>query len=165
MTSTILWFRRDLRLYDNPALRCDAVGLEALQFEGYMPAPAQTVAYDRGVTLVNGMIGDAQPGQPLAVRLVWQFDRPRDENDIRFVHVLDADNNLVVQDDHTLGEQPAGAQWSEQVTLALPYDLPAGSYRVVVGWYVYPDFTRFGVVSDVEGAQDGVALLNTFEIE
>ena len=157
-----LALRQPCPINDNPALFCEAVELDSLQFGDYTPAPSQSVTYDRGVTLVNGLVGEASPGQPLTVRLLWQFDQPRDENDIRFVHVLDAENTLVTQDDRTLGQQPAGAYWSEQVRLTLPDDLPAGEYRVVAGWYTYPDFARFAVLSAVEGAQDNIAQLDTF---
>jgi hypothetical protein len=59
---------------------------------------------------------------------------------------------------------PAGAQRLETLDLNLPSELAAGTYRVYVGWYSYPDLVRFPVLSDVPGAQDGWAMIGEFTI-
>lgn len=99
------------------------------------------------------------------VDLLWQFDRPRGEQDIRFIKVLDANGKPVTSDDHTLGAQPKGGQWVETVSMGLPADLAAGEYTVYVGWYSYPDMTRFKVLSDVPGAVDNWAQIGTFTVQ
>lgn len=151
---------------DDPALYCPGAQVKDLKLGDFTPADRQEIAFDRGVTLLNGVAEErAEAGKTLAVRLLWAFDGARDEDDIRFVHVIDADGNLIAQDDQTLGDHRAATQWAETVRLQLPDDLPAGDYRVYIGWYTYPDFSRFGVLSAVEGAQDGLALLGTVAVE
>jgi hypothetical protein len=100
----------------------------------------------------------------LAVRLDWQFEAARDDNDIRFAHVVDSTGQPIAQDDQTLGTLAAGTRRVEQVTLQLPADLPAGDYRAYVGWYTYPDLTRFAVSSAVDGAADGLALVGEITV-
>jgi len=41
---------------------------------------------------------------------------------------------------------------------------PPGTYRVCVGWYSHPDLIRFAVLSEVEGAQDGLACIGKFTV-
>jgi len=146
-------------------LACRAVELHDLALTGVMPADSAPVVYDQGVRLMRGTVpAEAQPGAALPVRLWWFFDAARSETDIRFVHVVDASGALVGQDDRTLGAHAGGSHWSEQVSIDLPDDLTGGPYRVYAGWYTYPDFTRFAVLSDVAGAPDSWVLLGTVEV-
>jgi hypothetical protein len=88
-------------------------------------------------------------GGTLTVDLAWQFDREMTENDIRYVHVLDASGALVAQDDRPVGARPAGSGWIEQVALPLA-DLPPGMYAVRAGWYRYPEIAPlFGGPQDL----------------
>ena len=122
----------------------------------------QPVTFERGLSLVGSHLQVDQ--ERLALDLWWQFDQARGEQDIRFVKVLDAAGKQVAGDDSTLGVQAAGGEWVETVSLGLPDDLPAGEYRLFVGWYTYPDLTRFPVLSPVAGAADSMALVGTFTI-
>lgn len=150
---------------DDPALVCPAVEVRDLRLGNFTPADGREVAFGQGVTLLNSMAdGHARAGQLLAVRLLWAFDAARDENDIRFVHVVDSAGRPVAQDDRTLGDHQAGTQWAEMVAIQLPDDLPAGEYHIYTGWYTYPDFARFPVLTAVDGAQDGLALLGAVTI-
>ncbi len=124
----------------------------------------QTVYFDRGIQLLDSRFPPITVNGRLAVDLWWQFDQPRTEQDIRFIKVLDANGKAVSSDDHTLGVQPKGGQWVETVSLDLPPDLPAGEYKIYVGWYTYPDLTRFKVLSDVPGAVDNWAQIGTFTV-
>ena len=74
--------------------------------------------------------------------------------------MIDANGELAAQSDQTLGEQPAGGGWLEEIAFT---DLPAGTYDVYAGWYTYPDFTRFPVLTDVAGAPDGWVHLGQME--
>jgi len=87
---------------------------------------------------------------------LWAFDEARDENDIRFVQVIDSAGRLLAQDDQPLGEHQAGSHWAEIAQVPLPDDLPPGTYQVYTGWYTYPDLVRFPVLADVDGAQAGL---------
>jgi hypothetical protein len=144
---------------DDPALECRTVMVSNLEFSQPVAAESAAVTFDQGVRLLRGTVTQ-EPGETIIVRLRWAFDSARSANDIRFVHVVGADGVPIVQDDRTLGIQPAGSEWVETVTLALPDNVPAGIYRVYAGWYTYPDFVRFAV----EGAPDGLALVDEVTI-
>jgi hypothetical protein len=149
----------------SPLLECQLVNLDNLIIE--QPSndliTLRDIQFDRGVTLVSAALPAATQTN-LDVRLLWHFDQPLTENDVRFVHVLDAEGSPIAQQDNTLGVQRAGEGWAEMVNISLPEDLPPGEYRVYAGWYTLPDVTRFGVLSEVEGARDGWALLGSFDV-
>ncbi|MBZ0301417.1 MAG: DUF4832 domain-containing protein, partial [Anaerolineae bacterium] len=144
----------------DPALECRAVTINDLAFGPLVAVDSAPVEFEHGLRLERGSVpASAAPGESLAVRLWWILNATRSDTDIRFVHLVAADGQVVTQDDRTLGAQAAGSQWAEQVMLQLPDDLPAGDYRVFTGWYTYPDFTRFAVESPVEGAANDLALI------
>jgi hypothetical protein len=136
----------------------------SLGVHDFVPAPLnQLVQLDHGVRL-NGVYMDWNPeALALYLTLWWQFEQPRSDQDIRFVKVLDENNNQVAGVDFTLGPQPADSQMIDLPALS-PGELPPGTYRVCIGWYAYPDLTRFAVLSDVPGAQDGLACIGEFTI-
>lgn len=82
------------------------------------------------------------PGNLLAVELVWQAMQPPDQDYTGFVQVLNAQGQLVAQQDHPLTNNflPA-TRWQPGLTvtdtyqLALPMDLVPGAYQVIVGLY------------------------------
>ena len=143
----------------SPTLRCRSVQVDSLAFGAFTPGTLpDPVPFAGGVELAGYSIeSDAK-----AVRLWWRFDTARTENDIRFVHVVSTDGEGVAQEDGTLGPQPAGSTWTEQVTFD---DLPAGTYDIYAGWYTYPDLTRFLVLADVPGAPDGWVHLGNMIVE
>ena len=142
------------------ALRCRAVQIDDLAFADFVPGTGADVPvmFARGVELAAFSVDAGAQ----AVRLMWRFDELVTENDVRFVHVVDAQGQLVAQDDRTLGARSAGEGWAEQMTFA---DLPPGAYEVYAGWYTYPDFARFAVLADVPGAADGWVHLGALVIE
>ncbi|MDD5779410.1 MAG: hypothetical protein PHU95_08175, partial [Candidatus Thermoplasmatota archaeon] len=86
--------------------------------------------------------GPAAPGSTLAVTLVWHaVETPAANYDV-FVHLLDAAGNILAQDDGppgdgrlpTLGWLP-GEYLADSHVLPLPTNLPAGEYRLAVGFY------------------------------
>lgn len=86
--------------------------------------------------------GPATPGATLAVTLVWHALETPAANYHVFVHLLDAEGNIVAQDDGPPGEgrMPAlgwlpGEYLADSHVLPLPMDLPAGEYRLAVGLY------------------------------
>ncbi len=121
------------------------------------------ILFANGLRLKLSPLLEYLPGQ-LKLTLWWQFDQPRTDQDIRFVKILDASGKSIAADDHTLGAQPKNSQSIDTVGLVLPSDLPAGDYQVYVGWYTYPELTRFKVLSDVPGAQDSWAQIGTLTV-
>ena len=83
-----------------------------------------------------------RPGETLEVPLVWQVLEPSKRPLVRFVHLLGADGKPVAQHDSVpcRGECPSSS-WitreilTDTVTLAIPDDVPAGSYSLATGWY------------------------------
>ena len=152
--------------FTDPSLECQTLSVTDLAIGEFIPAESEPVEFDDGIKLNSGYVSDSvQAGETLTVRLDWLFEQARDENDIRFVHVVDAAGQPVVQDDMTLGSFPAGTRHAERVDLDLPDNLPAGEYQVFVGWYIYPTLTRFDVLSPVDGATDGLVLLGEIAVE
>jgi hypothetical protein len=86
-------------------------------------------------------------GETLSAWLDWHFEGAVDENDIRFVHLLDESGGLIAQSDTPLGRIPAGSRRVEAVDLTLPADLTPGTYALVTGWYRYPEIVRFRLIS------------------
>jgi len=99
---------------------------------------------------VNATLGDtirlhgadiAQAGDILTVRLVWQALAPPDTSEKVFVHLIGPDGALVAQSDAVPAQGYGTEQWIEgeivadEHTLALPADLPAGTYRLRAGMY------------------------------
>ncbi|MAS35298.1 MAG: hypothetical protein CL610_14895 [Anaerolineaceae bacterium] len=151
----------------SPALTCRAVQLDNLnlQMTPESTNPDAGATFEPGVRLLRSRVpSTAESGDNLPVRLWWALDSARSDTDIRFVHVVDDAGEVVAQDDQTLGAQPAGAQWAEQVDIALPDTLPPGRYRVYTGWYTYPAFNRFAVLTDGDSAAEGLVLLSELTI-
>jgi hypothetical protein len=150
---------------DHPALECRSVMMSDLQLREYAPASTDEIQLGSGIKLRPQFFDmQARAGDRLSIRLLWSFEQARSENDVRFVHLVGADGLPIVQDDRTLGAQPAGSQWAENVTLTLPDDLPRGAYRLFTGWYTYPDLSRIPVLSSTEGAEEGLVLLGFIEV-
>ncbi|MCC6803803.1 MAG: hypothetical protein IT319_13040, partial [Anaerolineae bacterium] len=131
------------------ALACRSVALGDITFD-FTPTPlSDPTTFERGVTLTRSYTPpQARAGETLSVWLWWGFTQPRDEREIRFVHVTDAAGTLVAQQDITLGVIVPGETRAESVEIALPADLPPGDYTVSAGWYIYPDITNFCVLRD-----------------
>ncbi len=94
--------------------------------------------FDDGIELRASQIDTAD--DQVRVRLHWVFEEPRDEFDVRFVHLLDENGALVAQRDAPLGEVPAGEQRTEIVTFFTD-EIPSGTYMVQAGWYRLEDDT------------------------
>ena len=98
------------------------------------------------------------------LRLHWDFAQGRDDLDVRFVHLLDAEGRLVAQSDETLGLVAAGSQLSERISLALPAALPPGEYGAWLGWYRYPQNTRLPLLKPAD-ARDDILPLGVVRID
>jgi hypothetical protein len=126
----------------------EAIPLGSVQVEGsdrLFEPPAlttdQTAAFGDVVRLL-GYDLDYQPGDESAtIRFGWQAIQPPEDSYSVFVHVVDGDGEIVAQHDGLpRGDYPlyrwvSGEVVLDEVTLPLPYDLPAGEYRIRVGFY------------------------------
>jgi hypothetical protein len=106
------------------------------------------------------------PGQQLRVLLEWEALRPIDENYKVFVQLLDGSLQVRAQGDDKAplrGSAPTllwfprfrrGMRIADTYELALPADLPAGEYPLVVGMYGFTTYRRIGAITpsgDMEG--------------
>ncbi len=107
---------------------------------GVIGHPA-TANFDGQIELL-GYDTARQPGK-LSVTLHWRALLPPAQDYAVFVHLLDAEGGIVAQHD---GQPQNGAYptsvWdtgeviADEHVLDLPADLPAGGYRLRVGWYL-----------------------------
>ena len=140
------------------ALVCPEEALERFTLE-FVPTAMQQARFAEGVTLLAGSLpARVAVGDELVLRLHWEFAQGRDDLDVRFVHVLDAESRLVAQSDETLGLLTAGSQLSERISLALPAALPPGEYRAWLGWYRYPQITRLPLLKPADAQGDVLPL-------
>jgi hypothetical protein len=149
----------------NPTLRCRTVSLSQFYIGDFVPTPLKRVAFERGVELRNVRWPLViTRDEPLPINLWWRFDQARRDDEVRFVHLLDAQGKLVAQADDSLGTRVAGTDWIETVSLPLPADTPPGVYSLHAGWYTYPALTRFCVLAAGVCSPDDVAVLGTVRI-
>ena len=111
-----------------------------------MPTPARSmqVRFGDGIQLLGYEISPPQPraGQPIRLALHWQRVSVIDKAYKVFVQVLDDAGKVVAQDDAEPGRgafptdrwQPGEVVPSSYV-LPLPSDMPAGTYRIIMGFY------------------------------
>jgi len=96
-------------------------------------------------------------GAVLPVQLYWEVLSPPPADYTVFVHLLDADDQIVAQLDRPPGggvsptsSWLAGTFLQDTYPIPLPANLTAGSYRVRLGLYTWPDLIRQSVtVNDV----------------
>ena len=89
------------------------------------------------------------PGRELRVRLDWRAVGPVARDYTVFVHLLDGQQRLVAQRDSPPldGHYPTsiwqpGERVADEVSLAVPPDLPAGDYYLEIGLYYRPTMER-----------------------
>jgi hypothetical protein len=111
-----------------------------------------------------------RPGATLTLTILWQIEQPTETPYKRFTHLLGtpkADSNTVyAQNDSqpcddsypTTGWQ-AGDQLVTTETLAIPPDLPAGSYTLQTGWYDPDSGERLPVSADAGPHKDDAVQL------
>jgi hypothetical protein len=142
-------------------LTCRAAVVTSLSlgdFEpGILPDP---VLFEHGISLSSYAV--KANGGSIMVDLSWTFESARQEDEIRFVHAVDQRGVLVAQSDESLGQGPAGSGWMERTVFA---DLGPGTFELYTGWYTYPDFRRFAILTDVADAPNGWVHLGQVQLD
>ena len=131
----------------SPPIRDDALFGGSLLLVGHAPLP-ETISLEKT--------------EPLTLQTWWQAQAPLSADYTVFVHLLDESGHVVAQADGVPvgGRYPTSA-WGpgEQIVdtrqLSLPADLPAGSYRLVIGLYSPADGGR---LQSAQGDADSVTL-------
>jgi 4-amino-4-deoxy-L-arabinose transferase-like glycosyltransferase len=103
-----------------------------------------------GIRLARAAVPErGAAGAPLTVTFVWQAGEPTPRNWKIFVHLIGADGVPVAQGDaYLLAGEALTSTWRkgevivDTHTIDLPPDLPAGEYRVRVGFYDEPTGER-----------------------
>ncbi len=120
------------------------VGVDAVARTFVLPEMQYPFGADfgRSIRLLGYDVGALGAGQSLEVTLYWQSLAELDEDYLVFVHVLDEAGSIVTQVDEgpQQGSYPtslwaAGEIVADHHTLNLPGDLPAGDYRLRIGFY------------------------------
>lgn len=104
------------------------------------------------------------PGELLQLDLHWQALQPVPHSYTTFVHVIDSAGNVVAQSDVLPGQGQwltntwqAGEWITDGVGLSLPAQIPAGTYRILAGWYHLETGQRLPLLDDDSG-QNAVVL-------
>jgi 4-amino-4-deoxy-L-arabinose transferase-like glycosyltransferase len=137
-----------------------AVELGQIQVEGREPSleptepeHAQVAGFGTSVALTGYDLREVvrAPGSPLEVTLHWHVLETPDRNYHTFVHLLDANGDILAQDDGPPGggRVPAmgwlpGEYLIDEHSLWLPPDLADGEYRLGVGFYDPVSGVRLG---------------------
>ncbi len=123
------------------------------------PAVPLVASWADGIELIGyANNGEVAPGRILSISLFYRATAAPTANYTAFVHLLGparADGSPVwAQSDSEpcggglpTGRWRAGDVIRDTVTLVLPPDLPAGEYRLVTGFYTWPELTRLSVSS------------------
>jgi hypothetical protein len=145
------------RFYDLPA----ASRTDLLQAMDAVEAP---VSWTNGLALVHYTRGDLGPDTPLPLTLAWQVvDQPPAENYHFGAYLLTHDNQVVAQSD---GPGFDSIQWRPGDTFITWFDipeqsdLPAGTYRIGLAMYTWPDVVRVDLT-----AGDNTAFLEQIDVQ
>jgi hypothetical protein len=108
-----------------------------------LPHTLDTTLEETATLVGFDLTGDAQPGSTLTVTLVWRAEETPALSYRVFLHLLDAEGNLVAQSDGvpagwtrpTTGWLP-GEYITDTQTLAIPPEAAPGGYALQAGMYV-----------------------------
>ncbi len=122
-----------------------------------VPLPEQATNYEDKIALLDVDLPrkELQPGDRLEVNLRWQALTSIAEDYTIFLQVLDEQDQIVGQVDAwpLQGTYPT-SQWSPGEIIEDPHviqldaDLPPGTYRLQIGWYLLADLRRLSVLDD-----------------
>ncbi|MBN1262674.1 MAG: hypothetical protein JXB35_18475 [Anaerolineae bacterium] len=147
----------DLSVGETRVATLGSVEIQALERSFTLPEMQHPFEADFGahIRLLGYDVGTPEVGRPLEVTLYWRSLAELDEDYLVFVHVLDETGAIVAQVDE--GPQQGGyptSLWiageivTDRHTLNLPGDLPAGNYRLRIGFYRQENGDYLGVNGD-----------------
>ncbi|MDQ7025692.1 MAG: hypothetical protein Q9P44_09045 [Anaerolineae bacterium] len=97
------------------------------------------VTFEDGISLESAAVTVADN---VDIRLLWYFDAPRTDTDIRFVHIINESGEIELQSDVPSGVFVEEDNWAEIVSFTTD-DLQSGDYTVRVGWYDFNTLTNY----------------------
>ena len=103
--------------------------------------------FDRPLIPLSGdmsLIGSAiyQWDNQIYVWLQWQFDSNRPDSDVRFLHIVDENGEIALQDDSSMGAIFDGEVRTELLSFDLD-ELESGAYVIRTGWYDFNSLTNY----------------------
>ena len=150
---------------DTTLLVCQRVSVEDVDIRVLSSGAIYDPIRMEGGIVLAGYFLPQTASDAVSIRLWWQFEADRTANDVRFVHILDA-NGLPVPErpaDRSFGKIETGTELTETVTLDAG-KLAAGEYSVLTGWYALPDAIRYDVLTNVDGAQNDTIVLGSIRV-
>lgn len=120
-----------------------------------LPIPPTATNFADQIALLSARIPDVplQPGGQLSIQLQWQALAPINEDYTLFIQLLNAQDQIMGQIDsyplhgtYPTSQWQVGEQIADPYSLQLPADLPAGEYRLIIGWYLLATLQRLSVV-------------------
>lgn len=110
------------------------------------PTGTPLASWDMGLDLVGYFPGEFVPGQETIIVLTWDITEPPPDDLYHFgVYLLNERDEVVAQHDgpgFDSVQWRAGDGFITYHRLAIPADLPYGTYRTAVALYTWPDLVR-----------------------
>lgn len=144
---------------DGPQAQLGDAQLMLLAHNFAVSTSGNTAGLQRGQTEIPLAVhGPLQPDDLLLVKVTWQPLRTFAKDWKIFVHLVDANNQVLAQfDGQPQGGDYPTSHWvpgeiiADTYPLQLPADVPPGPYRVFLGLYDEATLNRLPVSSDSEG--------------
>ena len=137
--------------------------LRLLGLERSVGEPRATITPLDGTT-------ELKSGQPLRLNLYWQVEQPLDQDYSLFVHVLNANGDIVAQRDAVIraGDYPTSHWQKGEIVLDTPDlplpALPPGRYQLKIGVYDGATFARLPVSANPAATADNGLILLPLDI-
>lgn len=144
---------------------------------GHEPSPQHELSalLEGGIELTGydlALSGEPMAGDSITVTLYWQAHETVANDYTAFVHLMDDQGRVAVQDDNEPdhGNYPTslwmqGDAVVDRHTLFVEDNLPAGEYRLVAGMYDLDTMKRLAVLSDGTDATDSAIELEPLMLE
>jgi 4-amino-4-deoxy-L-arabinose transferase-like glycosyltransferase len=154
----------DVQVYDETWRFYDLPAGERADLVQVMETTGAPVTWTNGLALVGYARGDLGPEMPLPLTLAWAVvDEPPAEHYHFGAYLLTQDNQLVSQSD---GPGFDSVQWRPGDHFVTWFDipgqsdLPAGTYRIGLAMYTWPDVLRVDLA-----AGDNTAFVEQIEVQ
>lgn len=112
----------------------------ALPQRAELPMNSAEINFGDQIELIESGINKTEflAGDVIQTAFTWRASQPLASRYKLFIHLLDANGQLVAQNDSE--PNPMTIDWQAQAIgtqhgLLIPPDLPEGSYRLTIGWY------------------------------
>jgi 4-amino-4-deoxy-L-arabinose transferase-like glycosyltransferase len=129
-----------------------------------------TITFPNFANLSYALQGDLAPGETIQLDLLWDVTGTTPDNWSQFIHLVSADESLVLADGEPRGNQyptwawAAGEKVADRWTLSLPEDLPPGEYTLKTGFYRRDTGERMTVTQDGLPVPDNAAIVVQFTV-